>query len=147
VTEYGVQIGTAGSFAGMTEAQAGAWFIRFDAAGLAAGVERFFPDAASFVTPDGKVYLPYYVNKLVEAELGGFTAATKIADGQYRFTVNGAEVYVLWKGVPSTLSGRVTATDMYGNQTTLDASALVPAESAPLFVKTDRTSRRRAAGH
>ena len=147
VTEYGVQIGTAGNFAGMTEAQAGAWFIRFDAAGLAGGVERFFPDAASFITPDGKVYLPYYVNKLVEAELGGFTSSAKIATGQYRFTVNGADVYVLWNGVPSTLTGRVTATDMYGNQTTLEASALAPSEASPLFVKADGTARRRAAGH
>jgi len=109
-------------------------------------VERFFPDAASFITPDGKVYLPYYVNKLIEAELGDFTSATKIAAGQYRFTVNGSDVYVLWSGVPSTLTGRVTATDMYGNQTTLDASALAPAEASPLFVKADGTVRRRAAG-
>jgi hypothetical protein len=148
VTEYGVQIGTDGGFAGMTEAQAGAWFVRFDAAGLAAGAERFFPDAASFTTPDGKVYLPYYVNKLVEAELGDFTSAVKIASGQYRFTVNGADVYVLWNGVPPALTGTVTATDMYGNQTTLDAAALAPTEAAPLFVKAAATAtRRRASRH
>jgi len=145
VTEYGVQLGTEGNFSGMTEAQAGAWFIRFDAAGLAGGVSRFFPDAASFATPDGKTFLPYYVNRLVEAELAGFTSATKIAAGQYKFTVHGSDVYVLWSGVPSTLKGRVTAIDMYGNQTTVDASALAPSEASPLFVKADSTSTRRRA--
>ncbi len=142
VTEYGVQLGTAGNFAGMTEAQAGAWFIRFDAAGLAGGVSRFFPDAASFTTPDGRTYLPYYVNRLVEAELGGFSAATKIASGQYKFTVRGSDVYVLWSGVPSTVKGNVTATDMYGNQTSMNASALAPSEANPLFVRVEPPRRR-----
>ncbi len=144
VTEYGVQLGTEGNFQGMTEAQAGAWFIRFDAAGLAGGVNRFFPDAASFTTPDGKTYLPYYVNRLVEAELGGFTSAAKIASGQYKFTVRGSAVYVLWSGVPATLKGRVTAIDMYGNQTSVDTSALAPTEANPLFVRA-AAARRRAA--
>lgn len=147
VTEYGVQIGSAGNFSGMTEAQAGAWFVRFDAAGLAAGAERFFPDAASFTTPDGKVYLPYYVNKLVEEEIGGFSSATKIANGQYRFSVSGSDMYVLWNGVPAALTGRVTATDMYGNRATIDAGALAPSEASPLFVKAEGAARRRAAGH
>ncbi|HWS71021.1 MAG TPA: hypothetical protein VN605_02855, partial [Thermoanaerobaculia bacterium] len=104
---------------------------------------RFFSDASSFLELNGTTYLPFYVNKLVQAKLGGFTSATKIAEGQYRFRVHGADVYVLWSGVPSSLSGAVVATDYYGNTTSTTAAQLAPSESSPLFVE-PRPARRRA---
>jgi hypothetical protein len=143
VTEFGVVIGDHGNFKGLTETQAAAWFVRMYAAGLAAGASRFFSDAPAFVELNGQTYLPYYVNKLVQAKLGGFTSAVKIGDGQYRFGANGRDVYVLWSGVPASLTGSVIATDFYGNQTLTDASQLAPAEGAPLFVET-LPARRRA---
>jgi len=129
VTEFGTVIGDHGNFSGLPEAEAGAWFVRFYTAGLAAGAEKFFSDAPVFVEMDGTVRLPFYVNKLLEAKLGGFTSATKIATGQYQFRVGANDVYVLWNGVPPALSGKtVSAIDMYGNET-----SLTPSETSPVI--------------
>jgi hypothetical protein len=89
----------------------------------------------SFVRyPDGPILLPFYVNKLLEAKLGGFTSAEKIADGQYRFRVGGSDRYVVWNGLPHGMSGPVLVTDMYGNESTIDAAAIHPTEANPLIV-------------
>lgn len=133
VTEFGVVIGTPGMFTGMTETEAAAWYLRMVPAGLAAGAVRFFPDAPGFIDMNGTTYLTFYVQKLIQLELGGFTSATKIATGQYRFTVNGDDVWVVWSGMP--LSGTVRATDMYGNVTVTDASKLTVSEASPLFLE------------
>ena len=135
VTEFGVVVDVGGQFTALSEKDAGAWFLRFYTAGLAAGVERFFSDAVSFVRyPDGPILLPFYVNKLLEAKLGGFTAAEKIADGQYRFRVGGSDRYVVWNGLPPGISGAVVVTDMYGNESTIDAAAVHATEANPLIV-------------
>lgn len=149
VTEFGAIVGDHGNFSGLPEAQAGAWYVRFYTAGLAAGAEKFFSDAPSFVDIDGTVLLPYYVNKLLEMKLGGFTSASKIATGQYQFRVGANDVYVLWSGVPSALSGRtVTKTDMYGNESTVAASSLAPSELAPVIVTVaSSNTRQRAVKH
>jgi hypothetical protein len=143
VTEFGVVIGDHGNFKGLTEPEAAAWYVRMYTAGLAADATRFFSDAPAFIEMNGPTYLTYYVNKLVQAKLGGFTAATKIAEGQYRFVVHGRDVYVLWSGVPASLSGTVIATDFYGRETLMNAALLAPGESAPLFVE-PLLARRRA---
>ena len=144
-TEFGVMVDFGGQFHALPEKDAAAWYVRFYTAGLAAGVSRFFSDAVSFVRfPDGTVLLPFYVNKLLEAKLGGFTAAAKVADGQYRFRVGGSDRWVLWNGVPAAITGTVIATDMYGNESAVNAAALAPAESNPLIV-TVIPPRRRAA--
>lgn len=146
VTEFGTLIGnTGGPLMGLPEAPAGAWFLRFYTAGLAAGVNRFFPDAIAFVTfPGLTIQLPYYINKLLFARLGGFTSAERVATGQYKFRVNNADVWVLWSGVPSSLSGTVIATDLYGNETLANAKTLTPSETAPLIVRS--APRRHASG-
>jgi hypothetical protein len=148
VTEFGTLIGdTGGRLMGLPEAEAGAWFVRFYAAGLAAGATRFFSDSVAFVTfPALTIQLPYYVNQLMTARLAGFTSAEKMATGQYRFRVGGSDVWVLWNGVPSSLTGSVVATDIYGNETTVDAKSLAPRETAPVIVR-PVTARRRAAHH
>ena len=135
LTEFGVFVGFGGNFSALPEADAASWYVRFYTAGLAAGATKFFSDAPSFVQIDGTVYLPYFVNKLIDAKLGGFLAAQKLASGQYYFRMNGRDVYVLWNGVPATLRGSVTVTDMYGNRSTVDATALHPSESLPLIVE------------
>jgi hypothetical protein len=71
----------------------------------------------------------------MEAKLGKFTASSKLAAGQYRFTVNGASVYVLWSGVPAELTGTVTSYDIYGTETIGDAKALNPTQDLPLIVQ------------
>lgn len=149
VTEFGTLIGDGGGrLMGLPEAEAGAWFLRFYTAGLAAGVSRFFSDSIAFVTfPNPTIELPYYINKLLTARLGGFTAAQKVAAGQYRFTVGGSEVWVLWNGVPSSLTGSVLATDLYGNESTVDAKSLAPSEKSPLIVGVVSGARRRGVRH
>lgn len=150
VTEFGAIVGDHGLFTGLPEAEAGAWYVRFYTAGLAAGAEKFFSDAPSFIDIDGTILLPYYVNKLLEAKLGGFTSAAKIAAGQYQFRVGANDVYVLWSGIPSALSGRtVTATDMYGNETSMNASVLAPSETSPVIVTVAASAppRRHSARH
>jgi len=142
LTEFGVFVGFGGNFSALPEAEAAAWYVRFYTAGLAAGATKFFSDAPAFVQIDGTVYLPYFVNKLLDAKLGGFTSAQKIAAGQYSFRVNGHDVYVLWSGVPASLRGTVNAVDMYGNRTSADASSLHPTEAAPLIVEPAVTRRR-----
>lgn len=139
VTEFGVAVNIPpGGFVSLTETQAASWFTRFYAAGMNGGVTRFFSDASSFISNGGskniKLLLPYYTNKLLEAKIGNFTASAKLAAGQYRFTVGGSPVYVLWSGVPAELTGTVTSYDIYGNETKGDASALKPSESLPLIV-------------
>jgi hypothetical protein len=138
VTEFGVIVGQGGvgRFHFLSEPQAAAWYLRFYSAGLAAGVNRFFSDAPSYYSPkDRQVLLPFYVNKMLEEKFGAFAAAEKLAEGQYRFMVGGRPVYVLWNGVPTELTGTVTATDMYGNTQTLEASTLKPSEAAPIIVE------------
>lgn len=146
VTEFGAVVGDGnlGNFAALSERGAAAWFIRFYTAGLAAGAERFFSDAPAFVTMEGTTLLPFYVNKILESKLGGFSSSEKLAEGQYRFGVHGREVFVLWNGVPATLHGNVICTDMYGIEVVIDASLLPPSESFPLIVERV-PARRRAA--
>ncbi len=142
-TEFGTLIRNADSpqnnamnFTLLTETEAAAWYIRFYTIGLANGVTRFFSDAPSFIEPrQRQILLPYYINKLLQAKLGGFTDATLLAAGQYRFTVNGRPVYVVWSGIPTELSGTVRATDMYGNEQSADVATLQPSTAAPLILE------------
>ena len=134
MTEFGVWLGEARDFKGSTEDEAAAWYLRFYAVGLANGVTRFFSDLPSFFRMRD-IYLPYYVNKLMEAKLGRMSGAVKLGVGQYRFTVDERPVYVLWKGVPEELRGKVTATDMFGAERTVEATDLAPDAAAPLIVE------------
>ncbi len=135
LTEFGALVEFGGQFLALPEAEAGAWYVRFYTAGMAAGASRFFSDSAAFIGEEGKRLLPFYVNKLLEEKLRGLTQATKIAQGQYLFQVAGKTVFVLWAGVPSGLAGTVEVTDLYGNSSTLDASQVVPSELSPLIVE------------
>jgi hypothetical protein len=140
LTEFGVVVNVPpGGFVSLTETQAASWYTRFYAAGLNGGAKRFFSDAQSFFTMNAGStvtrLLPFYTNKLLESKIGNFTASTKLAAGQYRFTVNGSSVYVLWSGVPVELSGTVTSYDIYGVETTADAKTLNPSQDLPLIVQ------------
>lgn len=139
LTEFGVMIDIPpGGFVSLTETQAASWYTRFYAAGLNSGAKRFFSDAQSFfsITTGNNVtrLLPYYTNKLLEAKLGNFTASKKLANGQYRFIVNGKAVYVLWSGIPAELKGSVSAYDLYGTESIVDAGNLRPTQEWPLLV-------------
>lgn len=145
VTEFGVftDIGMpeGSRFMAMSETEAAAWYTRFYTVGLANGVTRFFSDASAFVRlmPAERqvvVTLPYYTNKLLQAKLGGFTAVEMLGEGQYRFMVNDAPVYVLWGGMPTDeLQGALLVTDMYGNVTSTGVEFLQPSAANPIIVE------------
>ena len=134
VTEFGVVTGQNERFRAMSEHDAATWFVRFYTAGLAQGAVRFFSDVQPFVDRS-EIRLPYYVNKLLEHEVGGFTEAVKLADGQYRFTVDGRAVWILWNGVPDEVVGTVQVTDVYGHTRRDAAVALSPTTDNPLIVE------------
>lgn len=136
VTEFGVFIGEAGGpFIALPEEEAGAWLLRFYTAGLASGVELFISDAPTFIT-DGKVSLPFYLNKLLELKLDGFTQAEKIDDGQYRFLVDENWVYILWNGVPDSIKNEsIEITSMFGETFDSFTELSAPSETFPLIVE------------
>ena len=75
--------------------------------------------------------------KVMGGKVGGFSAVQKLADGQYKFTVNNKPVYVLWGtgSVPPEITGTVTRTDISGNEQQMDASGITLSDS-PIFVET-----------
>ncbi|MFH1391811.1 MAG: hypothetical protein ABIH20_05860 [Candidatus Diapherotrites archaeon] len=81
----------------------------------------------------------YYSLKNMVEKVDVFSSSTKIADNQYKFKVDGNDVYVLWCetgscSVPSEISGTVTVTDYLGNEETKDASGITLTDS-PIFVE------------
>lgn len=81
----------------------------------------------------------YYTYKTMTSKLAGFSSVEKITDTQYKFNVNGDDVYVLWCdsgncNLPLEITGNVKVTDYLGNEETEDASQITPTES-PIFVE------------
>ena len=68
-----------------------------------------------------------------------FSAVKKLAQGQYRFTVNGKSVYLLWCDaggckLPAEIKGQVTLTDYQGKASTVGA-AKISLGQTPVFVQ------------
>lgn len=79
---------------------------------------------------------PFYAFKTMVEKLDYFDSVEKLAEGQYRFTVDGGNVYVLWGSgpLPYELSGSVTLTDIYGMQKEVGAKDVVLTDT-PVFVE------------
>lgn len=74
--------------------------------------------------------------KTINQKLKGFDSVEEIEAGQYRFTLEGKEIYVLWEGsIPKELNGPVQVTDMYGQTQEMDASEIQILADAPIFVE------------
>ena len=69
-------------------------------------------------------------------KLDRFTSAEKLAEGQYRFMVEGKAIYVLWGSgeIPGEIAGEALITDIYGKETRTDSSAIKLTES-PIFIE------------
>jgi len=95
----------------------------------------FFKQAA-LVSENGEKSPAYYGLKTLIEKLDKFTSAEKLAEGQYRFTVEGKAIYVLWGSgeIPEEITGEVLVTDIYGKETRTDSSAIKLTES-PIFVE------------
>ena len=77
----------------------------------------------------------YGLKTLIE-KLDKFTSAEKLAEGQYKFMVEGKAIYVLWGSgeIPEEITGEVLVTDIYSKETRTDSSAIKLTES-PIFVE------------
>ncbi|MBA7711590.1 hypothetical protein ES703_120556 [subsurface metagenome] len=74
--------------------------------------------------------------KTLIEKLDKFTSAEKLAEGRYRFMVEGKAIYVLWGSgeIPEEITGEVLVTDIYGQETRTDSPAIKLTES-PIFVE------------
>jgi len=88
------------------------------------------------VDENGEKRPAYYGLKTLIEKLDRFTSAEELAEGKYRFMVKGKPVYVLWGAgkIPAEITGEVLVTDIYGNETRTDSSAIKLSES-PIFVE------------
>lgn len=77
--------------------------------------------------------------RTMTSKLRGYSVVEKITNTQYKFTVNGRSVYVLWCdsgscALPSGISGQVTVTDYHGTATTQNVSS-IRLTASPVFVE------------
>ncbi|MBA7672556.1 hypothetical protein ES703_80737 [subsurface metagenome] len=95
-----------------------------------------FMKQSALVDENGERRPAYYGLKTLIEKLDKFTSAEKLAEGQYRFMVEGEAIYVLWGSgeIPEEITGEVLVTDIYGEETRTDSSAIKLTES-PLFVE------------
>lgn len=101
--------------------------------------ERFHPPGfkqAALIDENGEIRPAYYALKTLIWKLDKFTSAEKLAEGQYRFMVEGKAIYVLWGSgqIPEEITGEVLITDIYDKETRINSSAINLTES-PLFVE------------
>lgn len=89
--------------------------------------------------PENEIKPAFYAFKTLTEKIDGFSSVSRITDTQYRFTVNGADVYILWCdakdcSLPASIKGEVRVTDYLGNEEEMDTSRITLTES-PVFVQ------------
>ncbi len=91
---------------------------------------------SALIDENGERRPAYYGLKTLIEKLDKFTSAEELAEGQYKFMVEGKAVYVLWGAgkIPEEITGEVLVTDIYGKETRTDSSAIKLTES-PIFVE------------
>ena len=126
------------------ELQAG-WYFRYSILALANNTERIIID---FIGSDNQniggsaIYNTQNQSRsflktlqTIAAKIQGFSKVEKIADSQYKFTVDGKTIYALWSGtLPSEISGKVKVTDMKGRGEIMDATRIKLNADQPIFV-------------
>ncbi len=150
VTEFGTFSGTVevphkGEIT-QTEEEQSAWYFRTSVIGFDAGLEKVFVDlyggddskiGSSSLYSDQRYESRLLLTTLrtISEYLDGFTEVEKLAEGQYRFTARGDDVYALWEGsVPSELGGTVTVVEIDGSSSTMNASGISFDTDAPVLV-------------
>lgn len=85
---------------------------------------------------DGQPRLFLATLKTVASKISGFSDVFKIADGQYKFTVGGKNVYALWSGTsPNEISGQVKITDIRGQERLMDTTEIPLSADQPIFLE------------
>ncbi len=123
--------------------------VRSCVASFASGADKFFynifssapsdpPDIkqSALIDENGERRPAYYAYKTLISKLDKFISAEKLAEGRYKFMVEGRAIYVLWGSgkVPEEITGGVLATDIYGKETRTDSSVIKLTES-PIFIE------------
>lgn len=124
-------------------------FVKSYVLSFALGVDKIFytsfrappfgPDEfqqAALVSANGEERPAYHALKTMISKLDGFASGEKLAEGQYKFMVEGEAIYVLWGSgkIPEEIAGEVLVTDICGKETSTDASTINLTES-PIFVE------------
>lgn len=154
ITEFGTYSGTPVStmpknqmtFPTQSQEFQAAWYFRNSIIGFANGVDRIFIDlvgrdndmigSSAAFNLEGEPRLFVVTLKIISAKISGFSKAEKIAEGQYKFTVDGKPVYALWSGtLPNEISGIVKVTDFEGLEKNSDASEIELRSDQPIFVE------------
>ena len=91
---------------------------------------------APFNPADCQRQKPFYAYKTMVDKLDYFDSVREIAPGQYRFSVHGRKVYVLWGGqpLPAEIKGKVKITDIYGREREA-AAADIMLSGSPIYVE------------
>jgi len=78
----------------------------------------------------------YYALQNMINKIESFSTVEGVAQNQYKFTVSGNSVYVLWGSgsLPAAISGEVTVTDVTGEVSTMVASSIELSES-PIYIQ------------
>jgi len=110
---------------------------------------------SAFANGAGKIFLPgmvktkesssenmdnkekqYYMLKTLVEKIDYFDDVEKLADGQYKLSVEDNLVYVIWgnNNPPEEISGQIKITDIYGKESIMDIKELTSSES-PVFIE------------
>lgn len=123
-----------------------AWYFKYSILSFESRAKLLFIDFAgpdndiiggsTMFNMEGKARMFLITLKTINQKLAGFSKVEKITDGQYKFTVNNKTIYALWSGaLPSEISGQVKATDIKGQEQTIDAASLKLSADQPIFVE------------
>jgi len=91
---------------------------------------------AALIDVNGVKRPAYDALKTLIQKVESFTSVEKLTEDQYKFAVSGKTVYVLWGSgeIPKEITGEVLVTDIYGQETRTDSSAIKLTESL-IFVE------------
>jgi len=78
----------------------------------------------------------YYAYKTMVEKVDYFDTVEKLAEGQFKFTIDSNIVYVLWSenDIPAEITGQVKVTDIKGAETTIQSTEL-SLDDSPVFVE------------
>jgi len=86
--------------------------------------------------PEGQPRLFLATLKTIDSKIKGFSKAEKITDSQYKFTVDGKNIYALWSGnLPAEIKGQVRVIDINGEENMLNAQEIKFSSQNPVLVE------------
>lgn len=112
---------------------------QYGVAGKTLGLGWVYPKGSGMPIHEFHPRQAYYTYKLMTSKLSGFSSVTKITDTEYKFVVNGKNIYVLWCDlgncfIPAEITGTVKVTDYLGSMQNKQASTITLTE-APVFIE------------